>query len=775
MEQKVMERKMLANDLVSHRWWFFLFGLVTFVSLTYGAQYVYFESDYRIFFSDDNPQMIAHESNQDRFVRSENITFVVAPQNEQVFHQNTLKMITELTEASWQMPFSSRVDSITNYQHTWVEDDDLIVEDLVLDAEALSEAELGQRKNIALSEPALINKLISDRAHVSAVSVNLNLPEEREAADAATLEAVAAAREIVQAFEVVYPEIKMYLVGQTMVNATFNEMSTKDTEELIPFMLLLIIVLLQVILRSVVGTVCSVVLIVFSVVATQGFMGWMGFALNQVNVAAPVIILSIAVCDAVHILNSYLYNLSHMPDRFTAMKASLRTNVQPIFLTSITTAIGFSSMNFSDSPPFQELGTIAAFGVMIAFFFSMTIFPTIVLLFPGKSKSRKLAAKSSEFSVKIGHFAIAHSTKLFYGLLVFALVLISFMFRNDLNDDTVGYFHEDVPFRQAADFTQANLTGLDQISYALDSGVENGVNDPEFLKKVDAFSSWYLDQPEVVQVTTFTDTIKRLNQNMHNDDPEWYRIPDDRELAAQYVLLYEMSLPFGLDLNNQLNNSKSAMLLTVNVQDQKAKQLIALDERAQLWLAANAPELQAPGASVSVMFAHIGQRNIDSMLSGSIAALILVTLTLIISLRSLKFGLMSLLPNAFPAAMAFGLWGIFVAEVNLAVAVIFTITLGIVVDDTVHFLTKYLKARQSGKSPEDSILYAFTLVGKAIITTTIVLASGFMVLAQSSFDVNASMGLMVAITIVIALIWDFLFLPALLLKMDKQTKSSTLT
>ena len=150
-------------------------------------------------------------------------------------------------------------------------------------------------------------------------------------------------------------------------------------------------------------------------------------------------------------------------------------------------------------------------------------------------------------------------------------------------------------------------------------------------------------------------------------------------------------------------------------------------------------------------------------------AIVLVTLTLIVSLRSLRYGLISLLPNAFPAAMAFGIWGIFVAEVNLAVAVIFAITLGIVVDDTVHFLTKYLRARrEKNLSSEESVLYAFRLVGKAIITTTVVLAAGFMVLAQSSFDVNASMGLMVAITIVIALVWDFLFLPALLLKLDKK-------
>ena len=544
-------------------------------------------------------------------------------------------------------------------------------------------------------------------------------------------------------------------------------MSVQDMTQLIPIMFLVIVILLQVILRSVVGTVSTVIIIGLSVVATQGFMGWVDYAINQVNVMSPIIILTLAVCDCVHILNNYLYNLSRGNERFAAMKESLSLNFQPILLTSLTTAIGFLSMNFSESPPFQELGNISAFGVMAAFVFSMTLFPFIVLILPMKPRPVVQSSASNKLTDAIAQFAISRYNPLFWGLLVFAIVLVSFMFKNELNDDTVNYFHEDVPFRQAADYTQQNLTGFDIIAYSLNSGQSNGVNDPEYLAKVDAFSQWYLTQPEVVHVSSLTDVIKRLNKNMHNDDPEWYRLPESRELAAQYILLYEMSLPFGLDLTNQIDSDKSSLLLRVRVKDQKAQQLIDLDMRAQQWLMANAPDMVTPGASVSIMFAHIGQRNIDSMLKGSVAALILVTLTLLIALRSFKYGLLSLLPNAFPAGMAFGLWGIFDGEVNLAVAVIFAVTLGIVVDDTVHFITKYIRARKvHGHDARKSIEYAFTVVGKAIITTTVVLASGFFVLAFSSFDVNASMGLMVGITIVIALIWDFLFLPSLLIKVD---------
>ncbi len=761
-----------TDSLVKYRAWFALLSLILVVALCAGLTSLRFESDYKIFFSDDNPQLLAHEANQETYTKSDNITFVIAPKDESIFSPETLSSIKQLTDASWKMPFSSRVDSITNYQHTWVEEDDLVVDDLVPNPESMSLDHLNELKEIALSEPQLVNYLISNRAHATAVSVNLNFPELRADADIATVEVVAYSRGLRDQIEADNPNLKIYLIGQTMVNNTFNEMSTQDITQLIPLMFLVIVVLLQVILRSVAGTVSTVVIIFMSVLVTQGFMGWVGYAINQVNVMIPIIVLTLAVCDCVHVLNNFLYNLSRGDDRVAAMKESLSLNFQPILLTSLTTAIGFLSMNFSDSPPFQELGNISAFGVMAAFVFSMTLFPFIVLLLPMKARPVVQKTRSNKLINAIAQFAISRYNLLFWGLLVFAIILASFTFKNELNDDTVGYFHEDVPFRQAADYTQQNLTGFDVISYSLNSGESNGVNDPAYLAKVEAFSQWYLSQPEVVHVSSFTDVIKRLNKNMHNDDPEWYRLPDSRELAAQYILLYEMSLPFGLDLTNQIDSDKSSLLLRVRVKDQKAQQLIDLDLRAQQWLMANAPEMVTPGASVSVMFAHIGQRNIDSMLTGSLVALVLVTLTLLVALRSFKYGLLSLLPNAFPAGMAFGIWGIFDGEVNLAVAVIFAITLGIVVDDTVHFITKYIRARKlHGYDAKQSIEYAFTVVGGAIITTTVVLAAGFFVLACSSFDVNASMGLMVGITIITALIWDFLFLPSLLIKVDSRAAS----
>jgi len=307
------------------------------------------------------------------------------------------------------------------------------------------------------------------------------------------------------------------------------------------------------------------------------------------------------------------------------------------------------------------------------------------------------------------------------------------------------------------------------IDYSLDSGEPGGISNPEFLSEVSAFSEWYRSQPETIHVNTLTDIMKRLNKNLHGDDQEWYRLPEQRDLAAQYLLLYEMSLPYGLDLNNQINVEKSAIRFTVTLQTMSTNELLALDQRASNWLEANAPHVSGKvGTGTTMMFAHIGKRNIVSMLMGTTLALIGISLILVIALRSVKIGLLSMIPNLIPAAMGFGLWGLLVGEVGLSLSIVAGMTLGIVVDDTVHFLSKYLRARrEKGLDAEAAVRYAFRNVGMALFTTSVVLVVGFMVLSLSSFELNSGMGLLTAIVISFALIADFLLLPPILMLFDK--------
>ena len=750
------------------RWRVALFAASTLVLLltVAGARMLWFESSYRIFFKADNPQLLAHDAIEAAYTKADNVAFIVAPADGRVFTRETLSAIHQLTAIGWTVPRSIRVDSITNFQYSRAVGDDLIVHDLVQDPGTLTDADLERLRAVALAEPALVDGLISRRAHVTSVNVRLEMPQDSRAQGDANREVMEFARGVVREITRQYPHLTIHLMGQVVVNYGFNEVAERDAATMVPAMFAVVIVLLAVFLRSVTATAVTTLIILGSLLLTVGALGWLGFQVNQVNVSAPVIILTLAVSDCVHVLVHYLNDLRRGLAREAAMTHALEINLVPVFLTSFTTAIGFFSLNTSETPPIRELGTVVGIGVMGAMMVTLTALPALMLWLPAR-----FAPPAGSRGFTLGGLAeviLARPRAWFAGVTTVALVLIAFVPRNDLNDDTVDYFDESLPLRQAFNFVQENLTGIDTIAYSLPAAGPGGINDPDYLKKVEAFAEWWKQQPEVAHVSTFVDVVKRLNRNLHGDDPAYDRIPDDRESIAQYVLLYELSLPQGLDLNDALTFDKSATRLSVNIRDTKSKQLLQIEERAQRWFAGHAPELQSYGSSLSIMFAHLGQENIYGMMRGSGLALVLISATLIVFLRSWKFGLLSLLPNAFPAAIGFGIWGLTSGQVNLAVAGVFSITLGIVVDNTIHFFSKYLYARRRlDRSPEDGIRYAFSTVGAALLVTTAVLALGFLVLAQSDFALNASMGTMTAMVVVIALVFDLLFLPALLLFADR--------
>jgi predicted RND superfamily exporter protein len=752
----------LAHWLIKQRLTLFIFSFVLIGLCAYGATMLSVKSDYKIFFESDNPQLIANEMIQARFSASDNVLFVLNPANHNIFTRDNLNAIEELTKAAWQIPYSQRVDSITNFQNTFVDGDDLMVEDLVEGAINMSDEDILLRQNIALNEPLLVHRLISTSGHVSAMNIQLNLPEDQTKAIPVVMEKV---REIREQFEAQHPQMQAMITGMAPLNNAFNEMSAQDSETLVPLMLLVILVLVGFLLRSVAGTLITMLVIILSVITAVSSMGWLNMPINNINSAAPVIILTLAVADCIHLLSHYLSSLRRGMNKESALLHSLDVNIKPIFLTSLTTAIGFLSMLSSESPPFRELGVVSAIGVVFAFLFTLTVMPQLIMWF--SRSAPKIDTEHTAYFGLLADTTIRHPKKMFFGSLLAAIACISFIGNNELNDDNFGYFDESLEVRQAADFTEANLNGVNIIEYALDSGAEHGISDPAYLAKVDAFANWFRQQPNVTHVFTFTDTLKRLNKNMNSDDPAFYRLPKSRELASQYQLLYEMSLPFGMDVNNQIDLNKSAMRITVSIKGAKAKQILALDAKAQQWFQSNAPELAATGASPSIMFAAIGQKNIVSMIDSTIIATVIISVILILALGSWKLGILSIIPNAFPAAIMLGIWGLLVGEVNLAVAVVFGVTLGIVVDDTVHFMAKYLRGYEESGDIHKAIHYAFEHVGAALLTTTVVLTLGFGMLTLSDFNVNAILGTMVSMTILIALIFDFLFLPSMMILLGR--------
>lgn len=756
------------------RWrWLVLFGsLALALAAGSGGARLAFNQDYRVFFSEDNPELQAFEQLQRTYTKIDNILFTIAPRDNEVFSPRLLDAIEYLTMEAWQLPFVLRVDSITNYQHTVATDDDLLVADLVEGGVDFSTPQLGEVARVATNEPALRDFLVSHDGHTTAVNVTFQMPQ---VAMDETPQAVFAARELAARLEADYG-VDVHLTGMVMLNNAFFEMSMQDMSTMVPAMYLIIIAVTLLLVRSITATIGTVLVILLSLMTAMGLAGWIGIELTPPSSAAPTIIMTLAVADSIHILITMLSAMRRGRTRREALVDSLRANFSPVFLTSVTTAIGFLSLNFSDSPPFGDLGNITAIGMLAAFFYSVGFLPAFVAIVPVKARSgQSLLGKGMD---QLGEWVVARNRPILIGFTAFSLLLLSFIPANELNDDFVAYFDESTDFRADVIVTSERLTGAYQLQFSLDSGSSNGVSDPAFLRQAGLFVDWLREQPEVRHVQSITDTFKRLNMNLHGDDPDYYRLPAERELAAQYLLLYELSLPYGLDLNNQLNIDKSSTQIVVTLDNLDSVRLLEIANRGEDWLKDNTPKLATVGIGPAIMFAYISDRNIKSMLIGTFLAVVLISAILVGVLRSSKLGGISLVPNLLPAGLAFGAWGLFVGELNMAVSMVSGMTLGIVVDDTIHFLTKYKRGRvEEGLDAPEAVRYAFSTVGPAIVVTSLILIAGFSVLATSDFAMNSLMALLTAIAIAMAMIADFLLLPALLLKIDgrKSSESTSFT
>ncbi|HBC56051.1 MAG TPA: RND transporter [Gammaproteobacteria bacterium] len=758
-----MERS-LGAFVLRYRWLIIVITLLSVVLCGYGAMTLRFTNDYRIFFSDKNPQLKAFDEFQAIYGKQDSILIAVESKTGSIFNAETLTAIQALTEQSWQTPYSTRVDSLANYQHTEAREDELLVQPLFREADELTPERIQWIREVVMSEPLLVGRLVSDHERVTAVNITMNLPEDSAAPEA---EAVAFARQLATELEQQYPELKTYLSGQTVLNISFLEAAMRDSTTLIPLMFGLLILMLLFSTRSGWSTIATLLVVTLSVVFSLGVAGYLGILQSNTTGAVPIVVLTLGVADSIHLLVSFFHAWSNDRDKNEAIIESLRINLQPVFLTSLTTVIGFLSLNFSESPPMRDMGNMVALGVAAAFFYSIFSLPAFISLVP--IKPRQESARQDQLMSSLHALTRSGRHAFLIGFLLLGTVLTLCIPTMSFNDLFAEYFSEEIEFRRDNDFIRENLTGVMALHYSVASGQENGIFIPEYLRQLDAWGDWFNAQDKVLHVDSIATTMKRLNRTMNGDDPAYYRVPESQALAAQYMLLYELNLPFGLSLDNTLESARSATRLTVTLDNIHSEDAISLVKRAKEWQQEHAPLLIITEAvGPSIMFSHMSKRNLISMLDGMVIALLSISAVILIALRHIKLGLLSLIPNTLPIVMTYGVWAIIVGELGMSGAFVAVIVLGVIVDDTVHFLSKYLRAKSElNLSVDEAIGYAFNTVGVALAVTTLILVAGFCVLTLSAFAPNIALGSMTSIAFVLALVCTYFLLPPLLYLLDR--------
>ena len=367
--------------VIRNRWVVLVLSILIFATAASGARFLTMNPDARVFFSKENPHLLALEQLENTYAKLENLLFILAPRNGEVFTRETLEAVEWLTEKSWQTPYSTRVDSISNFQHTSAQGDDLVVRDLIQNAAQFSNEDISMVREIALDRPALAGNLLSHESHVTAVEVLVIKPEKSLAE---VPEIMIFARDLQAQFAAKYPHIDIYLNGSVAINMAFAEVPLQELGKLLPLMFLLILVVIGISTRTIWGTIATFLVIVMSVFIALGVAGWAGAVLVPSSEIAPIIILTLSVAHSVHILASMRLSMQDGMGKHDALVEALRINMSPIFVTSITTTIGFMCMNFSDAPPFRLLGNIVATGVMITFALSVTLLPALVSILPAR-------------------------------------------------------------------------------------------------------------------------------------------------------------------------------------------------------------------------------------------------------------------------------------------------------------------------------------------------------------------------------------------------------
>ncbi len=280
-----MERHRTMDQVVeAYAWWvlrwrwpILIITVLATILAARGAGFLTFSTNYRAFFSQDNPQLTTFEALQDIYTKNDNILFVLAPTDGQVFTGPTLDAVEHLTREAWKLPYAMRVDSVTNFQHTRADEDDLIVADLVTEALTQSPEALTETRQIALREPVLFKRLISPSTHVTGINVTLQLPG-KDLAEVTN--AAAKARQLAAAIRDAHPGVAIYLTGVTMLNNAFSESSRRDMSQLLPLMYLAMLIIMFALLRSISDTVATLLVIGFSAAGAMGLSGWSGLSLT---------------------------------------------------------------------------------------------------------------------------------------------------------------------------------------------------------------------------------------------------------------------------------------------------------------------------------------------------------------------------------------------------------------------------------------------------------------------------------------------------------------
>jgi len=728
-----------------------------------GIQHITTDNTDRALLSEDDPLRAEVDKVREDFPPSTAVLFAFLPSDGDVFSLEVLRAMDALTQRYSEVESAVSVGSLLNRRLNAVDAERFDRDYLVPDLSTLSQNDANQIRKIALADDQLTKSMLSAEGDMALAVIKYKASSNDPATRLSIGRSVVALRE---SLRTEYPDVPIYVIGRVLFELESHNAQIKDSRYLFPLVIVASTLLLWFCLKSLFLSLALFSLAAVTIGLTLGTVGWIQIPLNQISTMGPLVVFMIAMADGIHIVSIYLQGRHDSLGKIEAMRHSLSVNFQPVSLATVTTAMGFLSLNYCSSPAIYGFGNVVAIGVCWAYVVTLGLLPALVLLMPGSKIPRPLGIRRPIAGV--GRLVANRGNPLFAGSLVLIATTLALLPLNKLDFSQFSFVDEDSDFHQVMDALSEKIGNDQSLAYSIESGEYYGITEPAFLNQVDQFSVWLEEQPEASFVTSYTDLLKNLNRAEHDDDESWNKLPEDKLQIIDYLVGYQLIQEIEPHLEPIFNPDYSAIRLVVGTSNLSNRELLRFNDTIEEWVAANLdPAYSVAHGDNSILFARMNQSISVELMQGFTLSFVLITLTLLAGLKSMRYGLISIMPNLFPATIVFGFWGLFIGELSPYVLMLFSISIGLVVDDSVHILSKYISARREGQLPDSAAQYSIAKAGPAITITTLSLSLGTIILIFSSTFYFQNVAKLLTPIILVALLLDLLFLPPLLIKFDK--------
>jgi predicted RND superfamily exporter protein len=727
------------------------------------------------------------EFGQDRII----LLTITAPDlfNEQFF----LKLRALTREIETKVPYVKKVHSLITVRDIWGDDSKLHVDELLADL-SIKPIDYAALKQKVLGNPYYQNHLISADGSTTAVIIEtealiyetftdidtaaiLNpqlFESDTKRADKAHYiksaenhAVVSAVNGMISSYQA--PDFAVAFSGTPVVMDVYNQATLRDMIKCSVILPAVVILFLFYLFRRLCGVLLPLIVVILSFLSAMGMMAFAQIPIKIMSTVLPAFILSVGIADAVHILTHFFLFLQQGDKKEDAIAFAVGHSGVAVLLTSLTTTAGLLSFSFAEMAAVSEMGIFAAIGVVFALFYTLVMMPAMISVVSIKPKRVKKRQNGLTDRI-LAHFGRTATAKPRVVIVIGILLLVvsgAFLFKLRFSDHVLQYFPDHMRVKQDALNIQEKLNGLLAFEIIVDTGVKNGLYEPAVLNRIEAVTD-RLKQIEdpvsefyVGNVISIIDLVKEINQALNNNDPQFYTIAQDRATLAQELFLFELSGADDLKAITDSDFSKTRISLKVpwmgsvdfsrmvNHIEQILEDVFEDDDRFSL-------------TGMSVILARTYPATLNSMYHSYIIAFVVISLMLLLLVGNFRIGLASILPNILPVMLVMGVLAAFDISLDMTSMMIGSIAIGLVVDDSLHFIYSYRNLWSQSGNPVYAVKQTLQTTGRALLITSVVLACGFFSLLSATLLYLVKFGLLLGITILLALLADFLFLPALL-------------